>query len=423
MYITLGEPEKQIKADATNRGIDLSEVYFLDLSPDQQHFAQMESYDIFSSAEVERDPITQKILSTIEELKPERIFVDAMTQSRYLSSDQHQFRKQSLSFFRFLSDNNATVLFVSEDSPDSPDHDLQFMSDGVINVDLNSRGRHIFVSKFRGSDFQSGEHNMRSMEQGLKIHPHLDPGQHSRVFVQETISSGVPELDRLMHGGVERGTTTIITGPTGVGKTTLGLLFMKEAAARGERSVVYTFEENADTLLNRSESINIPLRKMIDQKRFALNMIEPLHYSPDEFACQVRKEVEEQGAEIVMVDSLSGYQIALGKESVLPYIHALSKYLNNMGVTFFLINEVENITGDFVATEKTVSYLADNIVFLRYLEMHGSMHKAIGVLKKRLTDFEKTMREFNITPDGVEISRPLTELQGILHGIPTMNKK
>ena len=423
LYITLGEPEEQIRTDAGSRGIDLSGVHFLDLSPDQEYFAQRESYDIFSSAEVENDPITQKIVDTVGELQPRRVVVDAMTQLRYLSSDQHQFRKQSLSFFRFLSDNGATVLFLSEDSPDAPDHDLRFMSDGVISLSLKSNGRSISISKFRGSGFKSGVHHMHSGDQGMVVYPILDPGEHCVEFEHEILSSGVPELDKLMHGGVERGAPTIITGPSGVGKTTLGLLFMKEAASRGERSVVYSFEESPDALLNRSEAINIPLRKMMEQGRFALNSIEPLHYSPDEFAWQVREEVEKQGARIVMLDSLSGYQIDLGSDQLLPYIHALSSYLSNMGVTFFLINEVEYITGDFRATEKGLSYLADTIIVLRFLEMYGSMRKAIGVLKKRRSDFEKTLRGFEITPYGVEVSEPLTGMQGILSGVPDTKKE
>ncbi len=423
LFITLGEPEEQIRTDASNRNIDLSGVHFLDLSPDQEYFAQMESYDIFSSAEVESDPVTHRIMDTIGELQPRRVVVDAMTQFRYLSSDQHQFRKQSLSFFRFLSDNGATVLFLSEDSPDAPDHDLRFMSDGVMSLDLKTKGRSITISKFRGSDFKSGVHHLHSSDQGMVVYPILDPGEHREEFQKELLSSGVPELDKLMHGGVERGTTAIISGPSGVGKTTLGLLFMKEAAARGDRSVVYSFEESPDALLNRSEAINIPLRKMMEQGRFALNSIEPLHYNPDEFAYQVREEVEKQGARIVMLDSLSGYEIALGNDQLLPYIHALSSYLSNMGVTFFLINEVEYITGDFRVTEKGVSYLADTIIVLRYLEMKGTLRKAIGILKKRRSDFEKTLRGYEITPYGVEVTEPFTGLQGILSGLPTTDKE
>lgn len=419
LLITLGEPESQIKEDAEKRGMDLSGVGFLDLSPSSDYFAHSESYDIFTPEDVERDPTTRKIVETIEERRPSRVLIDAMTQFRYLCSSQHQFRKQVLSFLRFLRNQGATVMFTSEGSPDAPDHDLRFMSDGVINLEFGAQGRWLSLSKLRGSDFQSGEHFLRISDFGMEVFPRLNPGEHSKDFVPEPISTGISELDELMHGGVERGTITIITGPSGVGKSTLGLLFMKEAAGRGENSVIYTFEENRETLINRANAINIPVEDMLGQGRLGLNKIDPLQYSPEEFAWLVRSEVEKRDAKIVMLDSLAGYELCLPGENLVGHVHALSKYLANMGVTVLLINEVEFISGSFQVTEKGISYLADNIVFLRYLEMAGSIRKAIGVLKKRMSDFEKTMREVRITSDGVKVGAPLTNLRGVLSAEPT----
>jgi circadian clock protein KaiC len=237
----------------------------------------------------------------------------------------------------------------------------------------------------------------------------------------EPISSGVPELDEMLAGGIERGTVTIITGPTGAGKTTIGTLFMKEAAGRGERSVLYTFEENVETLLHRCESINIPIHAMMQQGSLSVTKIEPLEYTPNEFARLVRTEVEEHDARIVMLDSLSGYRLSLAGENLVGHVHALSKYLANMGVTVLLINELEAITGDFQATEVGISYLADNIIFLRYLETEGRLVKAIGILKKRLSDFQKSLRAIEITRYGVKVGRPLTHLRGILSGAPVLS--
>ncbi|HEX9869053.1 MAG TPA: ATPase domain-containing protein, partial [Candidatus Tectomicrobia bacterium] len=198
----------------------------------------------------------------------------------------------------------------------------------------------------------------------------------------------------------------------------LGLQFMKEAAGRGERSVIYTFEERIDTLLRRAEAVHIPVRAMIARDTLAVVQVEALRLTPDEFARMVRREVEERQTRIVMLDSTSGYQLSLQSGDLVGQLHALCKYLQNMGVAVLLISEIEAITGDFRATEAGISYLADNIVFLRYLEVQGQLRRAIGVLKKRLTSFENTLREIEITRYGIKVGKPLTELRGILRGTP-----
>lgn len=418
LFITLGEPVEQIRKNAANLGFEPDSIAFLDLSPTSEFFTQVQTYDIFTPAEVEREPTTQKIIQQVETLKPQRIFLDAMTQLRYLSTDAFGFRRQVLSFLRFLVEQGASVLFSAEASAEAPDDDLQFMSDGVIHFTFSNLERTVSVSKFRGSDFRSGEHTLRIIGTGLEVFPRLIPEAYGQEFAKDTISSGIPELDELLHGGFERGTITIITGPSGVGKSTLGLQFMKEAAGRGERSVVYTFEEWQETLLNRCESVNIPVHAMIKQGTLSVVQIEPLHYTPSEFANLVRHEVEQKNTRIVMLDSISGYNLSLRGDDLVAHIHALSKYLQNMGVAVILINEVETITGDFRATEVGISYLGDNIIFLRYLEMQGEIRKVIGVLKKRMTDFEKTLREYEITRYGIKVGKPLTNVRGILTGNP-----
>jgi circadian clock protein KaiC len=418
LLITMGEPEEQIRKNAANIGFDLGGVTFLDLSPSSAFFTEVQSYDIFAPAEVEREPTTQQIIAQVDVLKPKRVFLDAMTQFRYLASDEFQFRKQALSFLRFLIEQGATVLFTSEASEEAPDDDLQFMADGVIHLEFTAEGRTLGVSKFRGSDFRGGLHTMRLGATGVKVFPRLLPDSFQEEFVSEALPSGIPELDELLHGGLERGTISVISGPTGVGKTTLGLQFMKEAAGRGERSVVYSFEERIDTILHRAEAVHIPVHAMIERGTLSAVQIEPLQWTPDEFARMVRREVEEHRTQIVMLDSTAGYRVSLRSGDLVSHLHALGKYLQNMGVAVLLINEVDAITGDFRATEAGISYLADNIVFLRYLEVQGELRRSIGVLKKRLSSFERTLREFEITRYGIKVGKPLTELRGILRGTP-----
>jgi circadian clock protein KaiC len=421
LLITLGESQKQLCRNAEALGLNLDNVEFLDFSPTAEFFTQVQTYDIFSPAEVERDPIAQQIIECVTRSQPQRIFLDAMTQFRYLAADEFQFRKQVLSLLRFLVEQNATVTFTSEGYSKTPDDDLQFMSDGVIQLESTSEGRKLSISKFRGSDFRSGNHALHLTDQGMEVFPRLLPGVYKRDFALESVSSGIPELDELLQGGVERGTATIISGPSGVGKSTLGLQFMKEAAGRGERSAIYVFEEAVETLLHRCEAVNIPARIMRDRGTLSVVSVEPLEYSPDRFACMVREEVEKYQTKIVMIDSTSGYSLSIRGNNLIPHIHALCQYLRNMGVTTILINEVETISGgDFQATEIGLSYLADNIIFLRYVEFEGQLRKAIGVLKKRMSDYERHLRAFEVTRYGLKVGEPLRNLRRILSGSPEL---
>jgi circadian clock protein KaiC len=422
LLITLESNEAQLRSDAAGQGLDLEGVRVLDLSPSREFFAQDQSYDIFSAADVERDPTTRQIIEIIHEHKPHRVFVDAITTLRYLSPDAFQFRKQALSFLRFLVESGATVVMSSEPTVSVPDDDLRFMSDGIIELDVASAQgtlrRTLSVAKMRGSDFEGGTHSLRLTDRGMVVYPRLVPGAHDRDFAAEVISSGLAELDELLGGGIERGTITIMSGPSGVGKTTLGMQFMKEAATRGERSVVYAFEEQKDTLFHRCASVGIPVSEMIEAGSLSVVQVEPLRFSPAEFALMVRREVEERGARIIMIDGISGYKLTLAGDDLVVQLHALGRYLKNMGVTVLFLNEVEGITGDFRATEVGVSYLCDNLIFLRYLEIDGELRKAIGVLKKRVGDFGKALREISITHNGVQVGEPLSGLRGLLTGTP-----
>lgn len=280
LFITLGEREHQLRANAESMGFDLKNINFLDLSPTSEFFKEVESYDIFSAAEVEREPITQKIMDRVEKTKPKRVFLDAMTQLRYLATDAFQFHKQTLSFLRYLTEKGSTVLFTSEGSKRDPDNDLQFLSDGIIHLESKDDRRSVRITKFRGADFRSGFHTLTLSKAGMQVFPAMIPSIHGKKFVLEKIPSGIPEIDELLMGGIERGTTTIITGPSGSGKTTLGMQWMKEAAGRSERSIVYLFDEVKGTLVRRCESIQIPVKTMLEKGTLSVNLVEPMKYTP-----------------------------------------------------------------------------------------------------------------------------------------------
>jgi circadian clock protein KaiC len=416
LLISLSEPEAMIRADAESLDIDLEGVTVLDLTPAAGFFAESQTYDIFSPAEVERGPTTEAIVKQVRTLKPRRVFIDAINQLRYLTTDDRAFRRHIFSLLRFLREQGTTVLFTSESGEAYNDEDLQFVSDGVIQLDRYEHRRAIRMLKLRGAGFREGSHALRITGSGLHVYPRLIPDIHAREFVPEAISSGVTDLDALLHGGLERGTVTLITGPIGVGKTTVGLHFLEKAAQRRERSVVYLFEESVETVVHRCESIGIPAGRMMETGNLSLMPVEPLQLTPEEFASRVREEVEGCQTRIVMLDSVAGYRLAVQGEELVNHLHALTRYLRNMGVTVVLINETDTIAGPLQATDYGFSYLADNILFMRYLEIRGRLHKAIGVLKKRASDFEKILRELEITSQGLRLGPPLENVSGVLSG-------
>mgnify|MGYP006285750035 FL=1 len=421
LFINLEEDLRDLKANAAALGFDTDAIEFLDLSPNADAFVEDESYEVFEPAEVEREPLTDRIVEGVRAVDPDRVVVDPLTQLRFLLSDDYQFRKQVVGFMRFLKDQRATVLFTVQNTPSLPTDDLEFITDGTIRLDAASYGKTVRVPKFRGSETQSGDHAYRITESGIEVYPALQPGAyHGDDGEFEQISSGIPEVDELLHGGIERGTVSIVSGPTGVGKTTLSTQFMKEAAGRGERSVIYLFEETRETFLARSRAVNIPVDQMMEKGTLEVVEVEALERSPQEFVRMVRGEVEERDADIVMVDGIAGYRLTLRGEGdqMIQQIHALGRYLKNAGVTGIFVDETRNVTGEFHATMENVSYLADNILFLRHLELEGEIRKAIGVLKKRTSDFERTIREFRITEHGITVGEPMSGLRGILSGTP-----
>lgn len=420
LFVTLGESEDQLRANAAHSGLAMDEVAVLDLSPGQPD-VENSTYSLLESWDVEGSAIHDAIVEHVGRHRPARIFIDSLTHLRYLSPDLFQFRKQVMSLVRTLTSAGATVLFSSEEASSSDDQTLPFLSDGIITLELTDHGRLLSVAKMRGSDFAAGTHYFHLGAGGITAFPRLLPQKHGRKVDHETLGSGIAAMDELLHGGIERGTVTLISGPTGVGKTTLGAQFVRAAAARGERAVIYNFDERESTFIARCRQLGLPIKDLIGKGMFHFEAIEPLHYNPDLFAAVVREEVETRGATMVMLDSLSGYQHSVRGENLQERVHALCRYLTNMGVTVILVNEVMSLTGPQArVSEYGVSYVADNVILLRYIELDGELRKTVGVLKKRAGNFEQTLRDFQLGPDGIQVGAPLTGLRGILSGMPEM---
>jgi len=348
----------------------------------------------------------------MQRAKPSRVVFDSLTEVRLLSRDPLRYRRQLLALKNYLLAQGITTLFLGESARQELDIEVASIVQGVIALDL-SRGRDgtvrrsAEVEKFRGSNFREGQHALSIVKGGLTIFPHLIAVEHGQGFTREVITSGVPGLDRMLGGGLDRGTSTLLTGNAGVGKTTLAVHFLAEAARKGERAVLYTFDEGPGEIVYRCEAVGMPIQCLIDRGLLLVRKVNPLVLYPDEFASWVREEVEQNQTRLVMIDSLNGYRQSMPDEGYLVgHMHQLIGYLNRMGVTTILVNEVSNLTGDFSATQFGMSYLADAVVLMKYYEYGGTLHKAIGTMMKRLSDHEKTLRSFEITPEGIRVGDP-----------------
>ena len=418
LYVNLGEPQAYVEQTADAFGLNSEEIRFQNLSPTSEQFSQTESYTLFESAEVEQPGFIADVRDVIEDVDPDRVLLDPITEFRYLTTDERQFRKGILGLLDYLKDVDATVMLTSQAGGTVTDDDLQFLVDAVISLDVGPESRAVRVSKFRGSSFRRGRHFYDITDDGLTVWPTLVPGEQEGSVDDGTLSSGVAELDELLYGGLQRGTISILSGPTGVGKTTTGLQFLVQAALDGTSGVLFQFEEAERTIRRRADAIGLPLQAALDSGELSIVEIAPGEYTVGEFEHLVREAVDD-GTELVMIDGTQGFQENLrGLEDTTGALLRVGRFLRAAGISTILVNEIHNITGEFRATEERTSNLADNIVFLRHVEYRGEMRKVVGTLKMRTSDFERSLRELEITEEGIRVGEPLPQLRGILTGTP-----
>ncbi|WP_277554102.1 ATPase domain-containing protein [Halobaculum limi] len=423
LYISFEETAAELAENAATLGFDFSDIPVLDLSPTSGKFLDDEAYSVLAPSEVEGQSTTSAIAEAVTEHQPTRVVIDPLSQLRHLSPDEYQFNQTAASLMRYLKDTGATTLFTSQPDAQQADESLQYLCNGSITISRTDEGRFLKIEKLRGSDFQSGTHAFRIDEgRGIRIFPKIRPENHHDESAFETVSSNVESLDALLGGGLERGSITLVSGPSGVGKSTTATTLAQAFAARGERAALYLFEESEESFKHRSAAVGFSVSDYLESETMAVEAIEPLTLSADEFAHRVKTDVEEHDTKFVLIDGTAGYELSLHAEGsdLRKELHALARYLRNVGVTVVITDEIQDVTGGFRASDSHVSYLADNIFFLRYIEVRGDIQKAAGVLKKRFGSFESTLRSFRIDTDGIHIGEPLDNLRGVLTGTPTV---
>lgn len=422
LYVTLSETREELLAVADSHGWNLDGIDVQDLTESSDALVDNSRYTVFHPSEIELDETTRSILDEVERVKPTRVVFDSLSEMRMLASEPLRFRRQILALKQYFLSRECTVLLLDDRTSKAPDRQLESVAHGVINLEYvpvdYGRQRHALrVVKMRGVNFQSGFHDFNIETGGIIVFPRLTPEQKVE-FSPGTLSIGQNNLDQLV-GGLHYGTSTILIGPAGVGKSTLAMMYACAAADRGERAAIYLFDESRETLFKRTSDINLDIRAHVEAGLIMLRQIQLAELTPGELSYMVAREVEEMGARVVIIDSVNGYMMATPQEKYLTMqFHELLAYLNRNGVISILVVGQYGLVGSMQAPID-MSYLADSVVLLRYFESEGSVHQAISMLKKRTGKHERTIREYRIDQGGLLLGDPLSEFQGVLTGVPT----
>lgn len=423
LYITLSETEEELRSVADSHGWSLEGINIRELSPSEDELAPDEQNTMFHPSEIELATTTRRVLEDIDTLKPARVVFDSLSELRLLAGSPLRYRRQILGLKQFLASRQCTVVLI--DDMTSTQHDLQMRSiaHGVIlleqiHPEYGSERRRLTIVKYRGVKFRGGYHDYAIVKGGIEVFPRLVAAEHRRVSSRMKMGSDVPELDELLGGGIEEGTSTLIVGAAGTGKSTLAAQFAAAAAGRGQHSAMFVFDESPQTLLSRCSQLQIPLESRVEQGLVELQQVDPAELTPGEFTHAIRNAVD-AGAKVVVIDSLNGYLNAMPEERFLTIqLHELLMFLGQRGVATILIGAHQGLIGAAMHTPVDASYLADAVVLLRYFEVKGEVRQALSVVKKRGGRHERTIREFRMERDGIHVGEALREFRGVLTGVP-----
>jgi circadian clock protein KaiC len=423
LYVTLSETEAELRDTAFSHGWDLTGVEVFELAPPESLLDEQQQQSLLYSSDLELGETTRLILEAVERTRPSRVVIDSLSEIRLLAQGSLRYRRQVLALKHYFAKHGATVVLLDDLTAEVSDKTVHSVAHGVVRLEelapeYGAERRRVRVTKYRGRKFRGGYHDFTIKTGGLEVYPRLVSAEHRRAVERTPLSSGVPHLDDLLGGGIERGTSCLILGPAGTGKSLISLQFALAAIARGERAAFFVFDEEIGLLIERTRAFGIDLEKLRHEGLLMMDQVDAAELSPGEFTQRVRECVRESGARTVILDSLNGYQAAMPEEHyLLLHMHELLQYLNRQGASTFLTVAQHGLVGE-MRSPVDVTYLADTVLLLRYFEAAGQVRRAISVVKKRAGSHERTIREYEIDERGLTLGESLNQFQGILKGVP-----
>jgi circadian clock protein KaiC len=424
LYITLSETREELASSAASHGWSLDGMEIVELVSEAGDLDGESHITMYHPSEVELTETTTKVLAAVERVNPSRIVFDSLSELRLLAQSSLRYRRQILALKQFFIGRQSTVLLLDDRTSEGSDLQLHSIAHGVIALEqlapvYGAERRRLRITKLRGSSFRGGYHDFTIRKGGIVVFPRLVASEHTVPFNREQVKSGVTSLDTLLGGGLDRGTSTLLMGPAGSGKSTIALQYAVTAAHRADHSVIFAFDESPATLEARASSLGIRFEEGSQPGQVRVQQVDPAELSPGEFAGLVRECVEKHHARVVVIDSLNGYMNAMPEEQFLTaQLHELLTYLGRQGVTTIMVVAQHGMLGHTMHSPIDTSYLADSVVLLRYFEYAGKVKKAISVVKKRSGAHEESIREMRFDKEGIHLSEPLTQFRGILAGTP-----
>jgi circadian clock protein KaiC len=425
LYITLSETDDELRTSAASHGWTLDGIDVFELVPPENLLDEEQQQSLLYSSDLELGETTKRIFEAFERISPDRVVLDSLSEIRLLAQSSLRYRRQILALKHYFARQNATVLMLDDLTTDLNDKTVHSIAHAVVRLEeltpeYGSERRRLRILKYRGRRFRGGFHDFTIATGGVRVFPRLVSAEHRTDFARDVLSTDSAEMNALMGGGIDRGSSLLILGPAGTGKSLLALTFVKTAVQRGETAAMFAFDEEIGLLVKRALGVGIDLQGMIEAGRLIIEQVDAAEMTPGEFSARVRHCVEVQGAATVIIDSLNGYQAAMpGEQALVLHMHELLQFLNRRGVTTFLTVAQHGLVGD-MRSPVDLTYLADTVVLLRYFEALGRVRRAISVVKKRTGAHEETIREYVINASGITLGEPLTNFQGVLRGVPMM---